>query len=68
MKILEFSVEEINMIAIYEAETRRDTIFRIHDAYPLMDEDMQEIANSAARKLSGMTDEEFELTDFIPAE
>ena len=68
MYIWEFTVEEVNMIAIYVAETRAKTIFRLHDAYPLMDDDMLEIATSSARKLSIMTDAEFELANFIPAE
>ena len=67
MKMWEFTVEEINMIAIYIAESRSKTIFRLHDAYPLMDEDMLEIATSSARKLSIMTDAEFELANFLPA-
>jgi len=68
MKITDFTVEEINLISIYEVESRRHTMFRIHDVYNLMDENMQIIATSAVRKLTEMTDEEFALADFIPAE
>jgi len=68
MKILEFTVEEINLISIYETDSRRLTMTRIHDAYPLIDEDMQEIAVSAVRKLTNMTDDEFTISNFIPAE
>lgn len=68
MKIYDFTVEEINLIATYEEDTRRHTMFRIDNAYNLMDEDMQETATSAVRKLMEMTDEEFAAADFIPAE
>ena len=68
MKILEFTVEEINLISIYEMDSRIQTIYRIFDTYPLMDEDIQEIADSAARKLHNMTDEEFLQANFIPTE
>ena len=68
MKITDFTVEEINLISIYEVESRRHTMFRIHDVYNLMDENMQIIATSAVRKLTEMTDEEFALADFIPVE
>jgi len=65
MNILNFTVEEINMIAIFKMESRTKTIFRMHDVYQLMNEDMQEIASTAARKLSALTDAEFELIKFV---
>jgi len=68
MIIFRFTVEEINLIACYKVESRRKTMFRIFDTYELMDEEMQEIATSAVKKLGEMTDAEFELTKFIPAE
>jgi len=49
-------------------DSRIQTIYRIFDTYPLMDEDIQEIADSAARKLHNMTDEEFLQANFIPTE
>jgi len=68
MHITDFTVEEINLIDIYITESKTKTIYRIHDAFPYMDEDMQQIAVSSARKLSDMTDAEFSLSMFIPAE
>ena len=68
MDMMDFTVEEINLIAIYHVESRRKTMYRIHDVYHLMDEDIQEIATTAVQKLGSMTDTDFELMDFIPVE
>ena len=68
MTMLDFTVEEVNLIAIYKDETKIATISRISEVYPHMDEDMKDIANNAARKLSVMTEEEFATAKFIPAE
>jgi len=68
MSILDFTVEEVNMIAIYITDSRKKTIKRIHDVYPLMDEDMKEIARSAASKLIEMGEAEFRLSHFIAAD
>jgi len=68
MTVLDFTVEEINFIAFYRAETKAQTIYRIHDDFPNLDEEMQEIATSVARKLNAMTEQEFEIAKFIPAE
>jgi len=66
MEILDFTVEETNLIAMYKLDTKAKTILSLHDDYPYFEEDMQEIATSAARKLNLMTDEEFESIVFVP--
>jgi hypothetical protein len=68
MSIINFTVEEINLIAIYKSDSKDKTLFRINDMFEFMDEDMQVIATSAASKLSEMTNDEFVRTEFIPAE
>jgi len=67
MAILEFTVEEINLIAIYKANTIEATIDKIIAAFPYMQTEIQEIAATAARRLRKMTEEEFAITEFIPA-
>jgi len=68
MTITDFTVEEINLIAIYKSDSKEKTIYRLHDMYEFMEDEMQIIATNSARKLSVMTDAEFALSKFIPAD
>ena len=75
MSILNFTVEEINLIDIYckpntprRTATKTEIISRIADAYNFMDDCMKEIAKTAAMKLSYLSDEEFDKTVFTPAQ
>lgn len=68
MKILKFTVEEINLIAIYKADTKIDTMVNIMDAYPYMMREMQEIATGAAQNLSTLSEDEFAGIVFAPAD
>ena len=69
MSILNFTVEEINLIAIYRADTLAASLLRIAAALPdLYDEDIIEIAESATRKLSALTEPEFSALSFAPAD
>ena len=68
MNMLDFTVEEINLIAMYLDVSKVATIMKIHDAYRFMEKDFQTIASSAARKLNLMTEEEFADAHFIPAD
>ena len=68
MTIMDFTVEEINLIAIYKSDSKKKTVYRLHDMYEFMDDEMQLIATSSARKLNAMTDAEFALSKFIPAD
>jgi len=67
MKVMDFTVEEINLIAIYKTDSKAKTIVRLNNIYPYIDADMKEIANSAIHKLKKMTAAEYELTQFTPA-
>ena len=67
MNIMDFSIEEINLIAIYKTESKEKTIVRLNNVYPYIDAEMKEIADSSIRKLRKMTKAEYELTLFIPA-
>ena len=64
MQALNFTVEEINIIAIYKADTLAATLAAIDEAMPeIYDEDIITIAESASRKLSALTELDFfELT------
>ena len=67
--IMTFTVEEINLIAIYKADTLAATITGIDDALPDMyDEDIITISESAIRKLSALSDSDFNALTFDPAD
>jgi len=62
---MNFTTEEINIIAIYKADTLAATIAVIDEAIPeLLDEDILSIAESASRKLSALTEPEFSELSF----
>jgi len=67
MHILNFTVEEINLIAMYKAYTLAATLTGIDEALPDMyDEDIISIAESASRKLSALTEKDFSALSFTP--
>jgi hypothetical protein len=65
---MNFTVEEINLVAIYKADTLAATLARIADALPYMDGEMQSIAEGATRKLTLLTEPEFSALSFTPAD
>ena len=69
MIIGKFTVEEINIIAIYLGDTRAETIGNIADALPdIYDEDIITIAESAIHKLTSLVDAEYAKIPFITAD
>lgn len=55
-----FTVEEINLMCVFEANGRTELIEDIGRVLPhLDDKDMEELANRVIGKLQNMTDEEF---------
>ena len=64
MSIFDFNAEEINLTAIYRHVTREDTAAHITDMLPYMDCDMLRIAESAIRKLNGMSEEDYAAASF----
>jgi hypothetical protein len=68
MSIMDFTVEETSLIAIYRADTRADTLARIAAALPDMGADFIPIAESAERKLAAMGDGDFDAALFSPAD
>ena len=67
MLIFNFTVEEINLVAMYKGDTLAATLVRIADAIPYMDREMRTIAEGASRKLAGLTEPEFSVLSFTPA-
>lgn len=55
-----FTVEEINLMCVFDAKGRTELIEDISRVLPhLDDKDMEELANRVIGKLQNMTDEEF---------
>jgi DNA-directed RNA polymerase subunit F len=68
MSILNFTVEEINFIAIYKEDTAAATLARIADALPDMDADIRAIAEQSAAKITALTEPEFIALSFAPTD
>jgi len=69
MSIVDFTAEEINIIAIYRADTLAATLAGLDEALTdLLDEDIITIAESASRKLSALTEPDFSVLTFVPAD
>lgn len=64
-----FTVEEINLICIFESRSRTKIISDIKEAIKLLDdEEMVELSNRAIAKLNDMSDVEFADLEFIAAD
>ena len=63
-----FNVEEINLLSIYRADTRKETIQNMNAALPDMDEDMKELTQEVLTKLQELTEEEFTSLILEPAD
>jgi len=69
MSIMNFTVEETNLIAIYKEDTAAATLAQIAAALPeLYDEDIITIAESASRKLAALTEPEYSALTFALAD
>ena len=68
MNAYPFTVEEENLICIYDTDNRSVLINSINDAILHFDEsELHEIAESTVKKLEAMTDTEFSALTFNPA-
>ena len=63
MRKIVFDEEELLVLAVLEADTRKNTIARLEEILPEVrdDPDMEAIVISAAEKLKRITDEAFDL-------
>ena len=66
MSKVKFEEDELNIIAMFEEETREDTIAYIKEATAFLDEELRDIMNAACEKLKQWTEEEFRAFDFSP--
>ena len=65
--MIKITIEESNMICIYNTGARAETLAELRAALPSIDDpDMRAIADSAAAKLDGMADAEFAAIPFEP--
>ena len=62
--MVQFTVEEENLICMYHKSDRRRTAANIRAALPDMDEDMAALARQTADKLGAMHDAHFEARQF----
>jgi len=68
MTIYDFSVEEINLIAIYKADTKAETFDNIAKVFPDIGEDFRDVAEHCLGKLAMLTEPEFAEIPFTPAD
>ena len=68
MSKVRFEEAELNIIAIFQEETREDTITFIKEAASFLEEDdeLRDLMNSASEKLKQWMEEEFKAFDFSP--
>lgn len=67
--MMNFTVEETNLIDIYKADTRAGQLAQLRTVRPLYENDPELLAvvDSATRKLAAMSDADFLETAFVPA-
>ena len=65
--IEQFTVEEINLLCIYNTTNRNELISELIEAITdFEDDEMFEIAQNALNKVSEMSDEDFAALEFYP--
>ena len=57
--MIRLTVEETNLLSIYNEGGKRGLIENINAALPFMDEDMRELAKRTLSKVDALTEEEF---------
>lgn len=64
----QLTIEELSILALYQTETRLDTLRNMYQA-PIqeMDDDVQTIFLSARKKLKAMSEEDYQKLDFRDA-
>lgn len=63
-----FTVEQTNLISIYNTGMRREVIGEMTAALPFMENDMRELAWRTLEKLNVLTDDEYLQLAIEPAE
>ena len=57
--MIRLTVEETNLLSIYNEGGKRGLIENINTALPFMDEDMRELAKRTLSKVDALTEEEY---------
>ena len=57
--MIRLTVEETNLLSIYNEGGKRGLMENINAALPFMDEDMRELAKRTLSKVDALTEEEF---------
>ena len=57
--MINLTVEEANLLSIYDTGSRQELIENVIEALPFMDEDMREIAKRALVKIDELSDTEY---------
>lgn len=58
--MINFTVEETNLLSIYDTGSKQELIKNVIEALPFMDEDIRKIAKGAIVKIDELDDTEFE--------
>ena len=57
--MINFTVEETNLLCIYDTGSKQELIENVIEALPFMDEDMREIAKRALLKIDELSEAEY---------
>ena len=66
---MDFTHDELTLICIYNAGSRKETIAALIEMRQYLEDDeaeLRELTDSAVKKLEKITDEQYELLDLIP--
>ena len=66
--MIRFTVEEINLLSIYNEGGKQAVIDNINAALPYMDADMRELAGRTLAKMNVLTEAEYAALAVYPAE
>ena len=67
--MMDFTNDELNLMCIYQRDTRKELIAALTEMRGYLDADeaeLRELTDSAIGKLEGMTDEDYATLDLIP--
>ena len=63
-----FTVEEMNLLSIYNDKSKEEITEKIAFALSVMDSDMRELAKRTVKKLNSLSDKEFATLSIEPAD
>lgn len=63
-----FTVEEMNLLAIYNGESKEEVTEKIAFALSFMDSDMRKLAKRTVKKVNSLSNQEFAALSIDPAD